>query len=188
MKKLILPLLLLTLYSCTKSPAEFDPNRAYTIKYQADDQIVKTRVINDTLRLDFYQKLNFLVDPDEFGNSWALHLEQHFTNSYLKDLHWDMVASPAGRAHDWVPINLNDVHPAQKTISNVTVDGRKYVQVSLNRVFEFYNVLASNQAAISQQNTLLQTTNHFVIYKSYYSFNSQYSLSNDQNFKLVYTQ
>ena len=189
MKKALLAALTLVIISCNKNaPIEFDPNRAYTIKYQVADQVVKTRLVNDTLRLDFYQEVNFLVDPNEYRNSWALHLIQDFSNSYMKDLHFDMIASAAGYAHDWVPINLNDVHPNQKTSTNVNVDGKDYVKVTLKRVFEFYSKLGTAQAAAQQQGVLLQTTNHSVLYKAFYSFNSQYSLSNDGRFNIVYTR
>lgn len=170
MKKIILPVFMLLVYtSCVKPVQEvpLDPNKAYTIKYKNDDQVVKTSVVNDTLRLDFYQKINFLLDPDEFSHSWALDLIQDFSKSYLKDLHFDAVATPAGYAHDWVPVNLNDVAPDQKSISTVTVDGKKYTQVSLSRVFEFYSPLGSHQAAVDQQNRLLQTTTDAVIYKAF---------------------
>jgi hypothetical protein len=189
MKTIILACLTLAAISCQKTPpVPFDPNRAYIIEYDVQDQVVKTRVVNDTLRLDFYQDINFLVDPDEYANSWALHLIQDFSNSYLKDLHFDMIASAAGYAHDWVPINLNDVHPNQKKVSSAVVNGKEYVKISLKRVFEFYSVLSSNQAALQQENTLLQTSTHKVLYKAFYSFNSQYSLSNDGQFNIVYSR
>jgi len=194
MKKIILAFTILSIalidLSCKKARVipEIDPTRAYTIKYNNEDQIVKTRISNDTLRMDFYQKINFLLDPDEYANTWALYLKQDFTKSYLKDLHYDAIANAAGYAHDWVPVDLNTVAPGQKTISNVTVNGKKYVQVSLTRVFEFYNKMGTNQAAINQQNTLLQTTTDVVVYQAFYAYNNIYSLSNDGTFKIVYTK
>jgi hypothetical protein len=189
MKRIILPLFVLAYASCTKPvDVQLDPNKAYTIKYKNDDQVVKTRVSHDTLRLDFYQKVNFLLDPKEYAHSWALDLIQDFSHSYMKDLHFDAVATAGGYAHDWVPINLNDVAPEQKTTSTVSFEGKQYTQVSLTRVFEFYSVLGSNQAAVNYQNALLQTNTDFVIYKAFYSYNNIYSLSNDGNFKIVYTK
>jgi hypothetical protein len=191
MKRIILPLFVLALASCTKPSidVQIDPNKAYTIKYKTDDQVVKTRVSNDTLHLDFNQKINFLLDPKEFSNTWALHLIQDFSKSYLNNLHFDAIAIAAGvYAHDWVPINLNDVAEGQKSTSKVTFEGKEYVQVTLNRVFEFYNKLSSHQAALDQQNALLQTTSDVVTYKAFYSYNNVYSLSNDGNFKIVYTK
>lgn len=189
MKRVILPLLVLVVAGCTKSKqdVQIDPTKAYTIKYKTDDQIAKTRVANDTLHIDFNQKINFLLDPNEFSNTWALDLIQDFSNSYMKDLHFNAIANESGYAHDWVPIDLNTVAPGQKTVSNVTVDGKKYVQVTLTRVFEFYNVMASHQAALNQQATLLQTTTDVVLYKAFYAYNNVYSLSNDGTFKIVYT-
>lgn len=189
MKKLIPALLVIALVGCSKSKQEpvFEPNRAYAMKYQPDDQIVKTKVSGDTLRLDLYENVNLLVDPNDYSGSWALIIEENFTKSYLKGLHFKALATPSGYANDWVPANTNDAAPGQKTVSTVTVEGKKYVKVSIQRVFEFYNVLGA-QAAVNQQNVLLGTTTDNIGYKTYYMYSGGYSLSNDANLKVVYTK
>src|SRR6476469_7035537 len=178
---LSIALLTLILSACTKNNKEvpIDPNNAYTIKFDVKDQVVKTTVDNDTLRLDFNQVVNFLVDPTEYQRSWALHLTQDFSNSYLKGLHFTALANSAGVATDWVPINLNDVHPSQKTTSETTVNGTKYIKVTITRLFKFVSVLNSNQAAIDKQNALVQDKNQTVAYSAFYSYNSVYSLPNN---------
>jgi len=190
MKKMILALsALVIVFGCSKPKvqAKLDPNKRYYMKYEMNDQTVKMRVSNDTLRLDFYENIVVLVDPNDYANSWAMHLIEDFSNSYLSGLHFDALATAAGYAHDWVPINLNDAAPGQKTATNVTEDGKQYVKVTIARKFEFFNKLGTNQAAVNQQNTLLQTTNNTVAYKAFYSDGSGYSLSNDGVFKIVYT-
>jgi hypothetical protein len=191
MTKLILALSILitiaTGCSKTNEKPKLDPNRTYYMKYETGDQAVKMRVSSDTLHLNFYESINLLVDPKDYANSWAIHLIEDFSQSYLSGLHFNAVATAAGYAHDWVPINLNDAAPGQKTASNVTVDGKQYVKVTIARVFEFYNKLGNNPAAVAQQNTLLQTTNHTVTYKAFYSDGNGYSLSNNGTFKVVYS-
>jgi hypothetical protein len=190
--KRILSIALVTIIfsACTKNSKEvpIDPNNPYTIKFDVSDQVVKTTVDKDTLRLDFNQVVNFLVDPTEYQRSWALHLTQDFSNSYLNGLHFTALANSAGVATDWVPINLNDVHPSQKTTSEVTVNGTKYVKVTITRLFKFISVLSSNQAAIDKQNALIQDKNQTVAYASFYSYNSVYSLANNDVTKIVYTK
>jgi hypothetical protein len=188
MKQMILALSILIFVGCTKpKEGQLDPNKQYFMKYQNGDQAVKMRVSNDTLRLDFYENLVVLVDPKDFANSWAMHLIEDFSNTYLKNLHFDALATKQGYAHDWIPVNLNDAADGQKTSKNVTVDGKQYVEVTVARKFEFYNKLASNQAALDQKNTLLNTTNHTVTYKAFYSDGGGYSISNDGTFKIVYS-
>jgi len=191
MKKMILPLVAVLFYtSCTKSAKEtppIDPGKTYSIRYNTADQVASTRVVNDTLRIDFHQKIHFLLDPTEAAYTWSLDLIQDFSKSYLKDLHFDAIANSAGYAHDWVPVDLNTVAPGQKTISKVTFEGKQYTQVTLNRVFEFYNKMGTHQAAINQQNALLQNNSDVVVYKAFYAYNNVYSLSNDGSFKIVYT-
>jgi hypothetical protein len=128
------------------------------------------------------------VDPTEYQRSWALHLTQDFSNSYLNGLHFTALANSAGVATDWVPINLNDVHPSQKTTSETTVNGTKYIKVTITRLFKFVSVLSSNQAAIDKQNALVQDKNQSVAYSAFYSYNSVYSLPNNNVAKIVYTK
>jgi hypothetical protein len=189
MKQLIPTLFVFALFGCSKSNQEpvFQPNRAYAMKYQTDPQIVKTRANGDTLHMDFYENVNLLVDPSEYSGSWALIIEENFNSSYLNGLEFWAQATPTVYAHDWVPSNTNDVAPGQKTVSNVTVDGKKYVKVTIARVFEFYKILSSPQAAVNQQNVLLQTTTDKVSYKTYYMSNGGFSLSNDATLNLTYT-
>jgi hypothetical protein len=190
--KRILSIALVTIIfsACTKNSKEvpIDPNNPYTIKFDVSDQVVKTTVDQDTLRLDFNQVVNFLVDPTEYQRSWALHLTQDFSNSYLNGLHFTALANSAGVATDWVPINLNDVHPSQKTTSETTVNGTKYIKVTITRLFKFVSVLSSNQAAIDKQNALVQDKNQSVAYSAFYSYNSVYSLPNNNVAKIVYTK
>jgi hypothetical protein len=190
--KRILSIALVTIIfsACTKNSKEvpIDPNNPYTIKFDVSDQVVKTTVDQDTLRLDFNQVVNFLVDPTEYQRSWALHLTQDFSNSYLNGLHFTALANSAGVATDWVPINLNDVHPSQKTTSETTVNGTKYIKVTITRLFKFVSVLSSNQAAIDKQNALIQDKNQSVAYAAFYSYNSVYSLPNNNVAKIVYTK
>jgi hypothetical protein len=191
MKKMILALSIIiivaTACSKTNENAKVDPNRTYYMKYESGDQTVKMQVSSDTLRLNFYENISLLVDPKDYANSWAIHLIEDFSQSYLNNLHFDAVATAAGYAHDWVPINLNDAAPGQKTANNVTVDGKQYVRVNIARVFEFYSKLGTNQAALAQQNTLLQTANQTVTFKAFYSDGTGYSLSNNGTFKIVYS-
>ena len=189
MKKMIPALLFaFVIVSCTKpkEDVQIDPNKPYYMKYQNSDQLVKMRVSNDTLRMNFYENISILVDPNDHKHSWALELIEDFSKSYLNGLHFDAYASDAGYAHDWVPINLNTAAPGQVTTADVTVNGKQYVQISVSRVFEFYNKLGTHQAALDKQNTLLQTTSDSVTYKMFYYYNRVYSLSNDGVFKIVY--
>lgn len=184
----VITVLLATLVSCTKESTEepLDPNKAYTIKFDMNDQVTKTRVSNDTLYLDFQQKLNFLVDPTEYSRSWALHLTQDFSNSYLNNLHYSLLAGSGIMANDWVTLNLNDVHPSQLSESQATVNGQNYTKVTLTREFKFYSKLASAQAAIDKQTALLNTTSETVEYASFYSQGDVYSVPNIATAKIVY--
>lgn len=188
--KIIFSILILALVGCTKQSGNvtvpIDPTKQYTIKYDLNDQIVKTSVTKDTLNLSFFQKINFLVDPNEFSRSWALHVKQDFSKSYLSNLHYFAFAQSNVYAYDWIAESFNDMHPTQKSVSDTVVNGTKYKKVTLQRTFLFFNVLPNAEAAIDAQNVLSQTKNDSVTFSSFYYFNDVFSLPNVKTVKLTY--
>lgn len=164
-----------------------DPTKQYTIEFEAEDQAVKTRVSSDTLHLDFFQNLNFLVDPKEYRQSWALHVTQDFSKSSLASLHY-LVFFQGNYTLDWVPLNMNDVHPSQISSMDTLVNGKKFIKVKLRRTFHFYSVPGSRQEAINQQNRLVESHNEQVDIAAFYSVGTVYSLPNKRQLKLKYNR
>lgn len=183
----ILSFFIIAACSKPKTAEKLDPNKKYFMEYQTNDQTAAMFVRNDTLRIDFHENISVLVDPNDYAHSWAIHLIQDFSQSYLKDLHFTALATAHGYSYDWVPVNLNDAASGQVTSTSVTVNGRQYVKVTIVRTFEFFNKMGTAQAAQNQLNTLLQTTNQSVTYKLFYSDGTGYSISNDGTFKIVYS-
>lgn len=189
MKKVFVALAVIAFVSsCKKTNEEvpIDPTQAYTIKYDVEKQQVTTKVEGNTLLLNFIQKMNFLVDPVEYGRRWGLHLTQDFSHSYLNGLHFRALANSNGYATDWVPINLNDVYPGQITTQDTVVNDRRYVKVTLNRLFEFSQQFESNAAALAKEAELLNNTSDYISYSAFYSYNDVYSLGNDATVNLYY--
>ena len=190
MKTLTIVLCAFLITACSKpktTQKKVDPNKKYYMEYQTNDQSAALFVRSDTLRIDFHENISILVDPNDYANSWAIHLIEDFSKSYLEDLHFTAIATAHGYSYDWVPINLNDAAPGQETASNVTVNGKQYVKVNIVRTFEFFNKMGTAQAAQNQLNTLLQSTNQTITYKLFYSDGTGYSISNDGTFKIVYS-
>jgi hypothetical protein len=189
MKTFVTILSVFIIVGCSKpkAPVKFDPNKKYYMEYQTNDQLASLSVRNDTLRINFHENISLLVDPTDYNNSWAIHLKEDFSQSYLKDLHFNALAWAAGYMYDWVPVNLDDAAPGQVTATNTTVNGKNYVKVTITRVFEFFNKMGTAQAAQNQLNVLLQTTNQSVTYKMFYSDGIGYSISNDGTFKIIYS-
>jgi len=188
----ILGLLISIFASCSKESGDktppIDPNKQYTIVYDVANQVVKTSVINDTINLDFEERINFLVDPTEYTYSWAQFLEEDFSRTYLSGLHFALLSDENVMAVDFVSRNLNNVHPSQKSAVDTTVDGKKYVKVKLARTFKFRNILSSNQEAINKQTQLLQTTTDSVKLSSFYYYSGIFSAPNIKTVRLLYTQ
>jgi hypothetical protein len=192
MKSFLFPFAsLILLVSCKKNSTEdepLDPNKSYTIRYEVSDQVARTRVKGDTLRIDFNQRVNFLVEPSEYRRRWALHMTHNFSSSFLNNQRFSALANASGYANDWLPINLNDVHPSQISSEEVIVDGRKMVRVTLSRLIEFYSVQGSGEAAIQKQNALVQSSNETVAYSAFYSYGNVFSIPNNATVKITYTR
>jgi hypothetical protein len=182
---------MLILAGCKKSDntPPIDPNQKYTINYEINDQIVKTSVSHDTLFLNMYEKMNFLVDPTEYAYSWALHLKEDFANSYLNNLHFTCLSDENVYAYDFRTENLNNLHPSQKSVSDANVNGRNYKRVKLERTIQFFSVFPNNPTAVAaKQNELVATTNQTVSFSAFYVYNDVSSSPNVTTAKLVYTK
>ena len=189
-----LSLLILVFSGCTKNSngvggtPPIDPTQAYTIKFDVNDQVVKTRVGNDTLYLDYDERVNFLVEPSEYAHSWALQLQEDFTKSYLNGLNFSALSEANIYATNWVSQNLNNVHPSQKSVVDTTVNGKKYTKIRIARTFKFVSVLANQQAATDKQNTLVVSNSDSVKYASFYYYDGIFSLPNTKTSRILYTK
>src|SRR5215831_10728466 len=160
-------LFILVLAGCSKQSGNntppIDPTKQYTISYELSDQIVKTSVSQDTLHLDMYEKLYFIVDPTEYSYSWALHLQENLTNSFLNNLDYTCLSDQNVYAYDFRAENMNNVHTSQKSVSDVTINGKNYKKVKLERTIQFFKVFSNNPSgATAKQNELVATQNQTV--------------------------
>ena len=194
MKKFLACVFVLALASCTKKSGDvspntpLDPNKKYVINFDVNNQVVKTSVVSDTLHLDFYQRMSYLLDPSEYNTTWAIGAEQDFSKSNLKGLHFTCLAEYGNYTYDWATENLNNAHPSQKSTTDTTVNGKKYVKVTLARTFYFSNPLGSNQAAIDKENALLQVKTDSVTYTGFYLYGNVTSLPSTVTASISYSK
>jgi hypothetical protein len=189
-------LLMLTIASCSKQSSKddnttppIDPAKKYTINYDLNDQIVKTSVTNNTLNLDYYEQVNFIVDPSEYGRLWALILTEDITKSNLKGLHFSALNEEGTYATDWVSQNLNNVHSSQKITIDTTIGDKTYKKIKISRIFKFISPFTNQQAAIDKQNDLITNAkNDSVSFSTSYYYSGVYSLPNNGSTKIVYTK
>lgn len=192
---LAFPLVVLALVSCSKKSSTdetsppIDPGKKYTINYDLSNQIVKTSVNNNTLNLDYYEQVNFIVDPSEYGRLWALILTEDFSKTNLNGLHFSALNEEGTYATDWVSQNLNNVHSSQKTTIDTTINGKTYKKIKVSRVFKYISSFANQQAAIDKQNDLIANAkNDSVGFSTSYYYSGVYSLPNTGSAKIVYTK
>ena len=167
---------------------QIDPTKSYSINVEASEQIVKTSVENNRLKLDHNEKIDIYVDPVEFSRLWAVALEENWEGTYLNGLDFTCMNEFGTQAFNWRAGNLNNVHSSQKTVTVVTVDGKRMKKISVNRTFHFYKDFPNQQAAIDKQNALLQTTNEAGKFRGYFTYNGVNSLPKQANGTLKYTR
>ena len=179
--------------SCSKGAGDagtpqIDPSQSYSIKVEAGEQIVKTTVENNRLKLDHNERIDILVDPNEYKRLWAVALEEDWNGTYLNGLDYTILNEFGTYAFNWRAGNLNNVHSSQKSVTDVTVDGKRMTKISISRTFHFYKDFPNQQAATEKQNQLLQTTNETGRFRGYFTYNGVNSQPVQANGTLKYTR
>lgn len=193
MKRFFKFALLILIAGCKKESAQktdptIDPTKTYKMDFDVTNQIVKTSVEHNTLHLDWYENVNFIVDPKEYGGLWAVFVKEDFSKTNLSGLHYTALNEYGSYATDWVSQNLNNVHPTQKSIVDTTINGTTYTKIKLTRALNFTSKFSSAQAAIDKQNALLQVKNDSISFSCFFYYKGVYSLGNGVTTGVNYTK
>jgi hypothetical protein len=181
MKKYFTCIFIITaLYSCKKSnivpevakgangtntDASTSPATA-TVKLDISDQIVNTRVSNDTLYLNYTETVNLVLNSDDYQKSSAVHFKEDFTKSGLANFNFTTVNKDNQVATNYLEDNLNNV--AIKSASTSTVNGKKVTKLVLERAIIFSKAYKQHDLAVEAQNDILKLTNDVIGFSSYY--------------------
>lgn len=180
----------LLLFSCQKGSENgtptLDPTKSYSIKVEAPAQTVKTSVENNRLKLDHQAVTKILVDPLEYTRSWAIVLEENWEGTFLNGLDYTCLNEFGTYAFNWRASNLHHINTNQKSVSDVTYEGKKMKQITVTRTFHFYKDFPNQQAAIDQQNQVLQRQNEAGKFRAFFTYNGVSSLPNVANGSLQY--
>jgi len=181
------------LVSCGKNKGDnstppIDPSKSYAITLEIPDQVVRTKVENNILKMDHYEKVHILVDPAEYSRSWALSLEEDYSGTSLHNVDYTCMNEYGTYAFNWKAGNLNNVHTSQKSVMDTTVNGTRYKKVKVERIIHFSKEYASQQAATDRQNQLIQTVGEKAKFKSFYTYTGVNSMPIVNNGTLVYVR
>lgn len=187
MKKYITFILLAaTLFSCKKLTTSLPipskgnnttdnsgPGTSTTVKMDIATQIVNTKVTNDVLYLNYVETVSFMLNPDEYEKSSAIHFKEDFSKSSLANFSFTTINKENQLATNYLEDNLNNV--VIKSAATVTVNGKKFTKLVLERELIFSKAYKQADLAVEAQNDILTKTGEVISFSSYYYTNGKNS-------------
>ncbi|AYL97227.1 hypothetical protein [Mucilaginibacter celer] len=143
------------------------------VKLDIAIQEVNTKVSNDTLYLNYTEKVNLLLNPDDYQNSSAIHFKEDFSKSSLANFSFTTVNKENQLATNYLDDNLNNV--AIKSASTVTIDGKKFTRLVFERLIIFSKAYKQNGLAVEAQTNIMKQTSEVIGFSSYYYINGKNS-------------
>lgn len=194
MKKYLTCILLATtLFSCKKlnevkptdeNPTDNPGSTLTTIKLDIATQEVNTKVSNDTLYLNYTETVNLILDPADYIKSAAVHFKEDFSKTSLANFSFTTVNKNNQLATNYLEDNLNNV--IIKSASTITVDGKKYTKLVLERLLVFAKAYKQAGLAVEAQNNILKQANEVISFSSYYYINGKNSDTTVTTATIVY--
>ncbi|HEX8020664.1 hypothetical protein [Mucilaginibacter sp.] len=144
-----------------------------TVKLDIADQLVNTKVSNDTLYLNYTETANLILNSADYQKSSAVHFKEDFSKSNLANFNFTTINKDNQVATNYLDDNLNNV--AIKSASTLTVDGKQYTKLVLERVVIFSKAYKQHDLAVEAQNDILKQTKDVISFASYYYINGKNS-------------
>ncbi|MFC0517017.1 hypothetical protein ACFFGT_22600 [Mucilaginibacter angelicae] len=144
-----------------------------SIKLDIADQVVNTKVSNDTLYLNYTETANLILNADDYQKSSAVHFKEDFSKSALSKFNFTTVNKDHQVATNYLDDNLNNV--AIKSASTLTIDGKQFTKLVLERVIIFSKAYKQHDLAVESQNQILGQTGEVISFASYYYTNGKNS-------------
>ncbi|MDB5150022.1 MAG: hypothetical protein JWQ57_4042 [Mucilaginibacter sp.] len=144
-----------------------------SLKLDITDQVVNTKVSNDTLYLNYTETANLILNSDDYQKSSAVHFKEDFSKSGLAKFNFTTVNKDHQVATNYLDDNLNNV--AIKSASTLTIDGKQFTKLILERVVIFSKAYKQHDLAVESQNEILTQTKDVISFASYYYTNGKNS-------------
>lgn len=154
------------------------------VKLDIADQAVITKVSNDTLYLNYTETANLILKADDYQKSSAVHFKEDFSKSGLAKFDFTTVNKDNQVATNYLDDNLNNV--AIKSASTLTIDGKQFTKLVLERVIIFSKAYKQHDLAVESQNQILSQTKDVISFGLYYYTNGKNSDTTSTTAAVVY--
>ncbi|WP_121812697.1 hypothetical protein [Mucilaginibacter kameinonensis] len=159
---------------------------AGTVKLDITDQIVTTKVSDNTLYLNYTETVNLILNADDYQKSSAVHFKEDFSKSGLANFDFTTVNKDNQVATNYLDDNLNNV--VIKSASTSTVNGKQLTKLVLERAIKFSKAYKQQDLAIEAQNDILKQTTDVISFSSYYYMNGKNTDPTSATAKVVYNK
>ena len=197
MKKYITCILIATaLFSCKKlttslptpskgnNTEDSGSGSSTTVKLDIATQIVNTKVTDNVLYLNYVETVNLILNPDDYKKSSAVRFKEDFSKSSLANFSFTTINKENQLATNYLEDNLNNV--VIKSASTVTIDGKKFTKLVLERELVFSKAYKQADLAIEAQNEILKKTGEVIGFSSYYYIDGKNSDTTTTTANILY--
>ncbi|WP_413666233.1 hypothetical protein ACEN9X_16805 [Mucilaginibacter sp. Mucisp86] len=157
-----------------------------TVKLDIADQVVLTKVSNDSLYLNYTETANLILNADDYQKSSAVHFKEDFSKSNLANFNFTSVNKDNQTATNYLDDNLNNV--AIKSASTTTINGKQYTKLVLERVVTFSKAYKQHDLAVEAQNDILKQTKDVIGFAAYYYTNGKNLDTTTLTAAVIYTK
>ncbi|MEO3404335.1 hypothetical protein AAFN85_10555 [Mucilaginibacter sp. CAU 1740] len=155
-----------------------------TVKLDIATQIVTTKVTDDVLYLNYVETVNLILNPDEYQKSSAVHFKEDFSKTSLANFSFTTINKENQVATNYLEDNLNNV--VIKSATTVTIDGKKFTKLVLERELVFSKAYKQADLAIEAQNDILKKSGETIGFSSYYYIDGKNSTATTATANILY--
>lgn len=143
---------------------------AYNVQFEFPAQVGLLSLNGNRLTILYTEKVNFIVNPTDYDQSYSLNLTQDFTPSALAGFDYTTITPNGDKNFNWADPNLNNNQLKGK--QDTIVNGLRKIKVMLERDFIFVKEYADANAANNALNALLAKKGDSINFASFY-YNSK---------------
>lgn len=184
----------LTLASCKKyysAPSVTADNRQTIstlvlatngISFNLKDQVVKTKLSNNTLTLTYYEDMALVLRSDSLQKAWSVIFKEDFSTTELNKFNYYAINKDGSTSTNYRESNLNNLAITKKDtlVSNVPM-----TRVSFTRTLIFTKAYTSATEALNEY-TFLLSAKETIAFSVFYVFNGYNSSLYSDKSNLTY--
>ncbi|EHQ25694.1 hypothetical protein [Mucilaginibacter paludis] len=153
------------------------------INFDIQSQVVKTKLVNNTLTLTYNEAITLLLRSDSLQRAWSVRFDEDFNATELRKFDYYAVNKDGSTTTNYRESNLNNLAIKSKTdtlISNISM-----TKISFTRTLVFTKTYTGGTDATNEYQYLLSAKDT-IGFSAYYVFSSGNSAAYSDKTNLTY--